>query len=104
MRYDARKETYELIEVKGEAALFVDWRLDRDTIPAGLYCYEVRSDDDGQGIPCEIAPRILVNHFGTIIMKHELPMPEGYYLLQDDDFNYLGESGITLDEFIQRDI
>ena len=46
MRYNAMEERFEEIEVLGKPALFHDMRLERNTIPKGLYLYEVRYDDD----------------------------------------------------------
>ena len=39
---------------------------DRDTVPQGMYMYEVRHDDDQQGEPVQIANWIMVNHLGNI--------------------------------------
>ena len=61
-------EHYEEITVCGKPALFTNFRIKRDTVPDSLYVYDVRHDDDCRGIPCEIAPFIMVNHWGTIIL------------------------------------
>ena len=42
MRYDVMKEHYTEISLFGKPALFNDMRLDQDTVPKGLYLYEVR--------------------------------------------------------------
>lgn len=36
------------------------------------YLYEVTHDDECQGIPCETAKRILVNFWGSLLMKDAL--------------------------------
>ena len=59
-RYNAMEESYEAVEVLGKSALFTCIRLDRDTVPKGLYLYEVRHDDDGVGDPVHIAQGIRV--------------------------------------------
>lgn len=41
-RYDARKETYEEIEIFDTLALFSAGRIQKDSVPEGFYCYEVR--------------------------------------------------------------
>ncbi len=56
MTFNAMTEHYEEITVCGKPALFTSIRIKRDTIPDGLYVYDVRHDDECQGIPCEIAP------------------------------------------------
>ena len=74
MRYNAMEERFEEIEVLGKPALFHDMRLERNTIPKGLYLYEVRYDDDGVGNPVQIAKGIMVNHLGSIITREPLPL------------------------------
>ena len=67
MTFHAMTEPYEEITVCGKPALFTSIRIKRDTVPDGLYTYDVRHDDECRGIPCEIAPFVMVNHWGTII-------------------------------------
>ena len=63
MTHDAMTEHYEEITVCGKPALFTSIRIKRDTVPEGLYAYDVRHDDECRGIPCEIAPFIMVNQW-----------------------------------------
>ena len=56
MTFDATTQRYEEITVYDKPALFTSVRIKRDSVPAGLYAYDVRHDDDCRGIPCEIAP------------------------------------------------
>lgn len=58
MSVDARKERFELVEVFDRPMLFTCLRVDRNTVPKGLYLYEVRNDDDQCGIPVEIGRHI----------------------------------------------
>ncbi|HJI01878.1 MAG TPA: hypothetical protein OIM02_12515 [Faecalibacterium prausnitzii] len=62
----------------------------RDSIPDGLYAYDVRHDDDSRGIPCEIAPFIMVNHWGTIILAEPLKLPDDgrRYIDEETAWNY----------------
>ena len=62
----------------------------RDTIPDGLYAYDVRHDDECRGIPCEIATFVMVNHWGTIILAEPLELPDDgrRYIDEDTDWNY----------------
>ena len=57
--------------------LFTCLRVDRDTVPQGMYMYEVRHDDDQQGEPVQIANWIMVNHWGTLI-SNSLGAPTGW--------------------------
>ena len=76
MTFHAMTEHYEEITVCGRPALFTGIRIRRDTVPDGLYAYDVRHDDECRGIPCEIAPFVMVNHWGTIILAEPLDLPD----------------------------
>ena len=91
MTFNAMTERYEEITICGKPALFTSIRIKRDTIPDGLYAYDVRHDDECRGIPCEIAPFVMVNHWGTIILAEPLELP-------DDGRRYIDEepTGTTL--------
>ena len=69
VRYDARKETYEEIEIFDTRALFSAGRIQKDSLPEGFYCYEVRHDDECIRIPCELSSHILVNFWRTVISR-----------------------------------
>ena len=63
---------------------FYDVRIERSSVPQGLYHYEVAGDDDCGGDPVRVAKGILVNFFGTLISRTELPLDEaGKLWLQD---------------------
>lgn len=105
---DARKETYEEVTVLGKPMLFTSLRVDRSTVPQGMYLYEVRHDDDGRGDQCQIGNWILVNHWGTLISNEPLkliPVPhrDNAYLDIDPekDWNYEG-IGSTLKEYMEK--
>ena len=51
MTFNAMTEHYEEITVCGKPALFTSTRIKRDTVPDGLYAYDVRHDDECRGIP-----------------------------------------------------
>ena len=84
MTFDATTQRYEEITVCDKPALFTSVRIKRDSVPAGLYAYDVRHDDDCRGIPCEIAPFIMVNHWGTIFLQSRwsCPMTDGGTLMK----------------------
>ncbi len=87
---DAMKENYELMEIDGRAALFTNSRLDRDTVPAGLFCYDVRDSDNLDGSFAEIKSFVRVNHWGTIICREALPFDE-YGSYYPEDWGFSGE-------------
>ena len=56
MRYplDAMEETFEEVTVLDKPMLFTCARVDRSTVPKGMYLYEVRHDEEMRGDPCLI--------------------------------------------------
>ena len=89
MTFNAMTERYEEITVCGKPALFTSIHIKRDTIPDGLYAYDVRHDDECRGIPCEIAPFVMVNHWGTIILAEPLELPDdGRRYIDEDTANH----------------
>lgn len=103
-RYNAMEESFEEITVLDKPALFTDIRIERNTVPKGLYLYEVRSDDDGGGDPVQIAKGIMVNHFGSIITREPLKLPPDGYLDIDPetDWNFAGGDCRTVKEFQEK--
>lgn len=103
-RYHVMEETYSEIRVLGKPALFHDLRIDRSTVPRGLYLYEVRSDDDGRGDPVQIAKGIMVNHWGTILTREPIKLPADGYLDIDPekDWDYAGGDCCTVQEFMKK--
>ena len=107
-RQNAMEETFEDVTVFGIPMLFACYRIDRDTVPRGLYMYEVRHDDDGRGDPVQIANWIVVNHWGTLISSEPLklkpsPTTNNAYLNinPNEDWNYEGVCS-TISEYMKR--
>lgn len=100
---DAKKETFEFAMLDAYPVLFTDARVDRKTVPEDLFCYDVRHDDDGQGIACEVKPHVMVNHWGTILSREEIPMEEDGTYYPREDLDYLGES-FTVEEYLRMDV
>lgn len=108
MSVNAMKETFEDVTVLGHPMLFVCARVERDTVPAGLYMYEVRHDDDCQGDPVQIANWIMVNHWGTLISNKQVrlePSKNGNnayrYIDPENDWNYEGIV-TTVKEYMEK--
>lgn len=99
--FDAGKEAFERAEVDGVEVLFLNARLDRDTVPAGLFCYDVRELKGFRGIAAKLEPFVAVNHFGTVLSKEPFPMQEGFYKIWGEGLNYLGER-MTVEEYLQE--
>ena len=103
MKVNAEEESFELMELFGQTVLFTNMRVDRSTVPEGLYVYDVR-DEDCTGEICEIKPSVMVNHWGTIICKEPIEMDEFWHskFVDKDNYSYLGDS-VKLDEYINTD-
>ena len=108
MRVNAMTEKFEDVTVLGHPMLFTCARVDRDTVPEGLYMYEVRHDDDQQGDPVQIADWIMVNHWGTLITNKPIrlePSERIHNAYRDidpkEDWNYEG-SVTTVKEYMEK--
>ena len=95
---NADETDYERFEVLGRDALFTNLRIDRKSLPDGLYAYDLRDSDDCDGTPSELKSFVMVNHWGTVIVKEPIGGADEGIVLNDEDFNYLGED-MTLNEF-----
>ena len=81
-------EKYQGIELFGKPALFSNGRVDRDKLPEGLYCYDLRGSDYDPGMPVTIQERVVVNHAASVITAEPVELPE-------EGFLYLGEEGMN---------
>ena len=59
MKYplDATRETYAKLTLMGKPVLFTCSRVNRKTVPEGMYMYEIRYSDEGAE-PCQIGKLI----------------------------------------------
>ena len=108
MRVNAMTEKFEDVTVLGHPMLFTCARVDRDTVPKGLYMYEVRHDDDQQGDPVQIANWIMVNHLGTLITNKPIRLEPSERINNayrdidlEEDWNYEG-SVATVKEYMEK--
>ena len=104
MSISAAEEKYELMEMLGQTVLFTNMRIDRSTVPEGLYVYDVRHDDDCTGEICEVKPSVMVNHWGTIICKEPIQLDAYWHskFVDENDYTYLGDTA-ELDKYINTD-
>ena len=102
LQYNAMEEKFEEITMFGKPALFHDMRIDRNSVPKGMYLYEVRGDDDGRN-PAQIAKGVMDNHFGSIIVREPIKLPPDGYLDIDPekDWKFVGGDSRTVKEFQQ---
>lgn len=104
---NAMTEEFEEVTVLDRPMLFTCGRIDRTTVPRSLYVYDVRHDDDQQGLPVEIADHILVNHWGTLLSSRPIrlfgaPGGKPYRLIDPDrDWNYEGTDS-TVQKYLEQ--
>lgn len=77
---DARKEHYEAVEILGIPGLFTTLRVERATIPKGVYAYDMQTSEQDWSQPCLLARHITVEHFGTVLTASPVPIPPNGYL------------------------
>ena len=102
MRYCADELHYERVRILEKEAFFTCDRIQEDSVPEGLYQYEVRHDDDGLGYPVQIARGILVNFYGSLLCREQLEDEEtqGTIYLLEEDWCWMSDRSITLDELL----
>lgn len=76
--------------------LFTNMRIDRTSLPSGIFAYDVR-DCDCDGNFAEIREFVLVNHWGTILCKEKIPLNKNGSYYPEEGENYIDYS--TLEEF-----
>lgn len=103
VRYDARKETYEEIEIfDTQGTFFSRKKFKRIVSQKVFYCYEVRHDDECIRIPCELSSHILVNFWRTVISRVPLiKEKECRRYIEDEDWGYTGNAEIQLESWIE---
>lgn len=84
------KQNFEKIEINGVKALFTNGRIDRTTVPADFYVYDIRHSDDDDSEASTIEPNVMVNHYGTILTREHIGMTKnGFTPIYE--INFLGE-------------
>lgn len=98
---NASKEAFEAVEILGIPALFTPLRVDRATVPKGMYLYEMQTSEDDWGQPCMVARHITVEHYGTVLTASPITLPQNGYLdLTPGDFAQgSGARRLTVAEF-----
>ena len=94
------KKQFEIVTIFDKPVLFTCERLNRQDVPDGMYCYDIRHDDECRGDMVELKNHIMVNHWGTVLCKEPFQdrefngklysTVEGL-VIGDDDYNYTGE-------------
>ena len=88
---DVQKEVLEEVDLMGRKGYFTELRVDKETVPEGMHCYELRHGDDN-GFPVSVEENVRVNYFGAVLLAEELELGEEKALqFGYEDFGYTGE-------------
>lgn len=85
-----RNEEYQEVEIFEVPALFSNGRIAEENVPEGFYRYDLRGSDDDPGDPVVVENHVTVNHAGTILAAHPLPIPERGFLNLGEELNFAG--------------
>ena len=103
MSYDAKKVTYQEVTILNRPALFTERRLDKSTVPEGLYRYELRHGDEDWGDPVSLSRNIIVNYCGAVLTREPFQLPtEGWIPLESDSLSFRDGGCRTLADFQRR--
>lgn len=102
-QYDASKQNYQEVTIMGKPALFTDFRIDRTTVPEGVYRYELRHGDENWGEPVELARSIFANYYGTVLTREPFQLPvDGWIPMENDSLSFQDSGCRTLAEFQEK--
>lgn len=93
-------ERYQEVELFDVPALFANGRVELETLPEGIYRYELRGTDSDPGYPYSVEEHVTVNHAATILTAFPLNLPEEGWLLIGDELNFTG-GDMTIHEYQQ---
>ncbi len=87
---DVQKEVLEEVELLGRTGYFTELRVDKETVPEGMHCYELRYGDD-DGFPVSVEENVRVNYFGAVLLAEALELGNEKALqFGYEDFGYTG--------------
>ena len=103
MNYDAQKVTYQEVTIFDRPALFTECRIDRATVPEGVYRYELRHGDADWGEPIELSRSLMVNFYGTVLTREPFQLPiDGWIPLESGCLSFQDGGCRTLAEFQEK--
>ena len=103
MSYDAQKVTYQEVTIFDRPALFTECRVDRATVPEGVYRYELRHGDEDWGEPRELSRSLMVNFYGTVLTREPFQLPiDGWIPLESGSLSFQDGGCRTLAEFQEK--
>ena len=94
-------DSFELIEVCGQKALFTNARVDASELPNGVYKYDLR---DGVPFFSSIEKHVSVDHAGTVLTREPIDLGKNDCIEFDEETspNFLGDE-LTLRDYLTAD-
>ena len=95
---------FEEVTVTDIPALFTPERIDRATVPTGMFQYEIRHADEDWGNPCQLAKGVMVNFYGTILTSNPIQLgADGKLDFEPSQFMYEDSSeAVTIPQYLGK--
>ena len=102
---DANNHAFSVVEIFGNPVLFTTERINRTTVPEGIFAYDLQHSRQDWSRPGRISNFILTDHFGTVITNFPIKLGKNKSLdLGINDFSLYsnGRGNTTLAQFMMR--
>lgn len=97
-RVNVFEEIFEICQLFEKPVLFTDSRVDRKSLPEGVYLYEIRHDDSGN--PATLEQAVRVDFYGSVLSKVPFDFKDSDYLsIGNEDFGFESERAL-LQEYV----
>lgn len=94
---------FDCVSFQGKPVLLAHERIDKGTLPQGVYCYDIRHSDSNFNKPATLENRVAVNFYGTIITKEPIPLPaEDYLQIKRGELVFRGAKQMRLADFLEN--
>ncbi len=95
---DLKNKEFELAVILGKRVLFTPDRIDRNAVPDGIYCYDLRSHDDIWQ-PLSIEDSVAGGRYGTVLSSEPFDLGRFGYAELGGRWELCGDY-ISLNEYM----
>ena len=101
---DATKERMAEVKILGIPGLYTPLRVNRATVPQGMYTYDFQTSEGDWARPCLIARHVAAEHFGTVITVRPIKLRKSdNRALSPKDFSFGdGVERFSTEEFMRK--
>jgi hypothetical protein len=101
---NVNSRNYDQIELLGKTMLFSNNRITENDIPEGLFCYDLRYNDDNDKF-ASLEPKVTVNHAGSVITNEPIDFGEqGYIALTEETSPNFVNNDVTIGEYMRDEL